>query len=110
MSFFLRLFFLTLFSFSELFLGMGRFKSLVESKEGMKKFKPDYRIPSNVGLRYCKEGKWHFLRQEGEVVIPMIAFIEGNMRIPMRRVMRDYLRFYRLAPTQYVPNVFRILG
>ena len=40
----------------------------------------------------------------------MIAFIEGNMRIPMGRVMRDYLRFYLLAPTQYVPNIFRILG
>ena len=78
---------------------MGRFKSLVESKEGMKKFKADYRIPSNVGLRYCKEGEWHFLRQEGEVVIPMIAFIEGGVKIPMRLVIRDYLRFVRLAPT-----------
>ena len=40
----------------------------------------------------------------------MIAFIEGGMRIPLGRVIRDYLRFYRLAPTQYVPNIFRILG
>ena len=77
---------------------MGRFKSLVESKEGMKKFKADYRIPSNVGLRYCKEGKWHFLRQEGEVVIPMITFIEGGVRILIRPVMRNYLRFVRLTP------------
>ena len=108
--FFLRLFFLTFFSFSELFLGMGRFKILVESKERMEKFKADYRIPPNVGLRYCGEGEWHFLRQEGEAVIPMIAFIEGGMRIFMGPVMRDYLRFVRLAPTQCVPNVFRILG
>ena len=43
-------------------------------------------------------------------MIPMIAFIEGDMRIPIGRVMRDYLRFYHLAPTQCVPNVFRILG
>ena len=40
----------------------------------------------------------------------MIAFIEGGMRIPLGRVIRDYVRFYRLAPTQYVPNIFRILG
>ena len=58
----------------------------------MEKFIADYRIPSNVGLRYCKEGEWHFVRQRGEVVIPMIAFIEGGMRIPMGPVMRDYLR------------------
>ena len=110
MSFFLHLYFPTFFSFSELFLGMGRFKSLVESEEGMEKFKADYRIPPNVGLRYCEEGEWHFMRREGEVVIPMIAFIEGGVRIPMRPMMRDYLRFVRLAPTQCVLNVFRILG
>ena len=40
----------------------------------------------------------------------MIAFIKGGMSIPMGRVMRDYLTFYRLAPAQCVPNVFRILG
>ena len=42
-------------------------------------------------------------------MIPMITFIEDGMKIPMGRVMRDYLRFYRLAPSQCVPNVFRIL-
>jgi len=88
---------------------MGRFKSLVDSEEGMEKFRTDYKIPPNVGLKYCKEGEWHFLRQVGEVVIPMIAFIEGGVRIPMGPVMRDYLRFVKLAPTQCIPNVFRIL-
>ena len=39
----------------------------------------------------------------------MIAFIEGGMRIPMGTVARDYLRAHRLAPTQYAPNMFRIL-
>ena len=89
---------------------MGRFKKLVESEEAMEKFIVDYRIPSNVGLRYCEEGEWHFMRQGGEVVIPMIAFIEGGMRIPIRPMMRDYLRHFRLAPTQCVIDVFRILG
>ena len=63
-----------------------------------------------MGLRYCKEGEWHFRRREGEVVIPMIAFIEGGMRIPLGLVIRDYLRFVRLVPTQFGPNIFRILG
>ena len=61
-------------------------------------------------IRYCKEGEWHEKRQEGEVVIPMIAFIEGGMRIPMSIVIRDYLRAHKLAPTQCAPNMFRILG
>ena len=63
----------------------------------MEKFIADYKIPSTVGLRYCKEGKWHFMRQGGEVVIPIIAFLEWGIRIPMGPVMRDYLRHFQLA-------------
>ena len=40
----------------------------------------------------------------------MIAIIEGRMKIPIGRVIRDYLRAHRLAPTQCAPNMFRILG
>ena len=42
-------------------------------------------------------------------MIPMIAFIEGGMRITMGPVTRDYLRHFRLAPTQCAVNVIRIL-
>ena len=89
---------------------MGRFKSLVDSKEGIESFRALYKIPPGVFIRYCEEGEWHEKRQEGEVVIPMIAFIEGGMRILMGTVTRDYLRAHRLAPTQRDPNMFRILG
>ena len=49
----------------------------------MEKFIVGYKIPNTVGLRYYKEGEWHFMRQEGEVVIPIITFLEGGTRIPM---------------------------
>ena len=77
---------------------MGRFKKLVESEEAMEKFVADYKIPNNVGLRYCKEGDWHIMRREGEVVIPIIAFLEWGMRLSVRPVVRDYIRNFRLAP------------
>ena len=73
---------------------MGRLKQLVESEEAMEKFIANYRIPSNIGMRYCKEGEWHIMRREGEVVIPIIAFLEGGIRIPMGPMMRDYLRHF----------------
>ena len=63
------------------------------------KFSFKYRIPLSVGIRYSEEGEWHKKRQKGEVVIPMIAFIEGGMRIPIGTITRDYLRAHRLAPT-----------
>ena len=46
---------------------------MVETKEAMKKFIADYRITPNVSLRHCEEGEWHFRRNMGEVVIPLLA-------------------------------------
>ena len=77
---------------------MGRFKSLVDSEEGIESFRALYRIPPGIGIRYCRKGQWHENRQEGEVVILMIAFI-GGMKILMGRITKDYLKAHRLAPT-----------
>ena len=45
-----------------------------------------------------------------EVVILMIAFIEGGIRLPLGNVTRDYLIAHRLFPHQCALNLFRILG
>ena len=55
-----------------------------------------------VSIRYCSIKGLAFDREVGEVIIPMIAFIEGGMTIPMGRITRDYL--------QCAPNFFRVLG
>ena len=39
----------------------------------------------------------------------MIAFIEGEMRILMGTITQEYLKAHRLASTQCVPNMLRIL-
>ena len=89
---------------------MGKFKRLVESEEDIERFRAKYRIPPTVGMRYAAQGEWVDDRKTGEVVIPMIAFIEGGMTIPMVTITRNYLRFFRLSPTQCAPNMFRVLG
>ena len=89
---------------------MGRFKHLVDSKEGMKNFRTKYNILPHVGVRYAAQGEWFDERKTGEVVIPMIAFTEGGMTIFMGTLTRNFLRFFRLSPTQCVPNMFKVLG
>ena len=76
----------------------------------MRSFRAKYKIPPTVGVRYAAQGEWVSARKTGEVVIPMIAFIEGGMTIPMGTITRNYLRFFRLSPTQCAPNMFRVLG
>ena len=89
---------------------MVRFKCLVESKEDRERLRAKYKIPSTVGMRYATQGEWADDRKTGEVIIPMIAFIEEGMTIPMGTITRNYLRFFRLSPTQCAPNMFRVLG
>ena len=76
----------------------------------MRSFRAKYRIPPTISMRYAAQGEWVDVRKTGEMVIPMISFIEGEMTIPMGTITRNYLRFFRLSPTQCAPNMFRVLG
>ena len=89
---------------------MGRFESLVDSPLKIELFKHKYNIPQEVGLQYCSTEQIVTDREMGEVIIPMIVFIEGGMTIPMGRITMDYLIAYRLCPHQCAPTMFRILG
>ena len=89
---------------------MGKFKRLVESEEDRERFRVKHRIPPKMGMRYATQGEWVDTRKEGEVVIPMITFIEGGMTIPMGNITRNYLRFFRISPIQCAPTMFRVLG
>ena len=89
---------------------MGRFKHLIDSSVGMEGFRAKNHIPQGVAPRYCALEQIVTDRKKGEVVIPMIAFMEGGMTLPTGRVTRDYLINHRLTPHQCAPNLFRVLG
>ena len=76
----------------------------------MEAFRAKYHIPLGVVLRYCPPEGVLLDRGVGEVVIPMIAFIQRGMTLPMRRITGDYLFHHRLTPHQCAPNMFRVLG
>ena len=77
---------------------MGRFKYLVDTPAAMEAFRAKYRITSGVVLEYCPPKRVLTDRDVGQVVIPMIAFIEEGMTLPMHRITRDYLLNHRLTP------------
>ena len=77
---------------------MGRFKYLVDSRASMEGFRAKYHIPQGVAPRYCAPDRIFTDRKEGDVVIPMIAFIKGGMTLPMGRVTQNCLINYRLCP------------
>ena len=83
---------------------MGRFKHLVDSPADLEGFKAKYHIPQKVGLQYCPPDLVLTNREVGEVVIPMIAFIDRGMTLPMGRITRNYLLNHRLCPHQCTPK------
>ena len=89
---------------------MGRFERLVKTLALIELFKEKYHIPQEVSVRYCPIEGVEFERKVGEVIIPMIAFIERGMTVPMDRITMDYLGAYRLCPHQCAPNFFRVIG
>lgn len=78
---------------------MGRFANLVDTLKGREAFKAKYKILAGVTIEHYLLGEWHTIRPEGAVVIPMIAFFEGEMQILMGKVTRDFLISYRFFPT-----------
>ena len=68
---------------------MGRFERLVKTPALIESFKEKFHITHEVSVRHCTTEEVEFDRKVGEVVIPMIAFIEGGMTIPMGRITRD---------------------
>ena len=64
----------------------------------MEGFRAKYHIPQGISLRYCAPDQVLTHRNKEEVVIPLIAFIERGMMLPMGRVTRDYLIALKLCP------------
>ena len=65
---------------------MGKFKRLVDTPAAMEAFRARYRIPQGLVLEYCPTDRVLIDRDVGQVVIPMIAFIEGGMTLPVHRI------------------------
>ena len=68
---------------------MGRFKRLVKTPALIESFKEKYHISQEVLVRHCTTEGVEFDQKVREVVIPMIAFIERGMTVPMGRITRD---------------------
>ena len=60
---------------------MGRFERLVKTPALIESFKEKYHNPQDVMVHHSTTEGVEFDRKVGEVVIPMIAFIEGGMTV-----------------------------
>uniref|UniRef100_A0A2N9J9D9 Uncharacterized protein n=1 Tax=Fagus sylvatica TaxID=28930 RepID=A0A2N9J9D9_FAGSY len=86
----------------------GKLARYVNTPENMTLFRRLYRVPDDVGLRYVH---WSdaLPPSSGELLIPVVAVVEGGVRFPIDPLLADFLSYFSLSPTQVNPNIFRIV-
>ena len=86
----------------------GRLAKYVNTPEAMATFHRHYGISDKVRLEYCF---WEdaIPKQLGDLCIPLVAIIEGEVRFPMDPFLMEFLNYLNLSPTQVSPNIFRIV-
>ena len=83
---------------------------MVDMPEILTEFKRVYGIPENVKVRYCPKSEVVFSRGEGRVIIPLVMFVEGGVRIPMSKLLTNFLKHFKVFPDQCTSNVFRVVS
>ena len=89
---------------------MGKFKPMVDTLEKLVEFRRVCNIPEDVKVSYCPEFEAIFSRGEERVVIPLVAFVEGGVRIPMSKLLTYFLWHFKVCLNQCTSNVFRVVS
>uniref|UniRef100_A0A2N9FTD1 Uncharacterized protein n=1 Tax=Fagus sylvatica TaxID=28930 RepID=A0A2N9FTD1_FAGSY len=86
----------------------GKLSRFMNTPEAMAVFRHVYEIPKDVRLRYVH---WSDALNPptGDLLIPVVAIVEGGIRFPMDPLLADFLNYFRLSPSQVNSNVFRIV-
>uniref|UniRef100_A0A2N9HL39 Uncharacterized protein n=1 Tax=Fagus sylvatica TaxID=28930 RepID=A0A2N9HL39_FAGSY len=87
----------------------GKLARYVNTPEAMEKFRRHYGVPDDVYLEY-RFWEDAITGEPGDLIIPVVAIIEGGVRFPMDPLLADFLDYFRISPTQISPNIFRIVN
>uniref|UniRef100_A0A2N9H9T8 Uncharacterized protein n=1 Tax=Fagus sylvatica TaxID=28930 RepID=A0A2N9H9T8_FAGSY len=87
----------------------GKLARYVNTPEAMQKFRRHYGVPDDVYLEY-RFWEDAITGEPGDLIIPVVAIIEGGVRFPMDPLLADFLDYFRISPTQISPNIFRIVS
>uniref|UniRef100_A0A2N9FXK3 Uncharacterized protein n=1 Tax=Fagus sylvatica TaxID=28930 RepID=A0A2N9FXK3_FAGSY len=86
----------------------GKLAKYVNTPEAMAIFRRHYGVLDDVYLEY-KFWENAILGEPGDLIIPLVAIIEGGVHFPMDPLLANFLNYFNLSPTQISPNVFRIV-
>ena len=86
----------------------GKLARYANTPEAMERFCRHYGVPGEVHLEY-RYWEDALTGEPGDLILPLVAVIEGGVRFPIDPLLADFLDFFRINPTQVSPNIFRII-
>jgi hypothetical protein len=87
---------------------LGKLGKYVNTPEAMAQFRHHYGFPDDVYLEY-KFWEDALPKEPGDLILPLVAIIEGGVRFPMDPLLTSFLDYFNLSPLQINPNIFRIV-
>ena len=51
-----------------------------------------------LGVSYYPKSKVDFVEGEGKVVIPLVVFVKGEVKIPISNLLTNFLRHFNICP------------
>ena len=81
---------------------------LVNSEDRMNQFRQIYRVPPDIILKYYSCDDFPLLNRD-EIIIPIMAIVEGGARFPLHPLLIDFLQTVNASSCQVFINVFRII-
>uniref|UniRef100_A0A2N9FLX9 Uncharacterized protein n=1 Tax=Fagus sylvatica TaxID=28930 RepID=A0A2N9FLX9_FAGSY len=87
----------------------GKLARYVNTPEAMERFRRHYGVPDDVHLAY-RFWEDAITGEPGDLIIPLVAIIEGGVRFPIDPLLADFLDYFRISPTQISPNIFKIVN
>ena len=86
----------------------GKLAQYVNTPQAMAVFRRHYGVPDDVHLEY-RFWKDALTGEPGDLILPLVAIIEGGVCFPMDPLLPDFLDYFNLSPNQISTNVFRIV-
>ena len=86
----------------------GKLAKYVNTPQAMVVFRRHYGVPDDVHLEY-KFWKDTLICELEDLILPLVAIIEGSVRFPMDPFLAQFLDYFNLSSNQISPNIFRIV-
>ncbi|GMP76549.1 hypothetical protein CsSME_00033167 [Camellia sinensis var. sinensis] len=87
---------------------MGMWRHRVDTLSKLEYFRQEFSVPADVHLKLAGDDD-SIMPTENTMPLPIVAFTECGLRLPLNILFREILHYYKLNPMQPAINSYRVI-